>query len=227
MTSLKSSLPKQLHTPRLILDLWNDSDEHLDALLECFNNPIAVSRTGDFGLRTRDDARGLCNAVGLKNDDLVPGKKADTFIAYMPRLKNSPNGSLSGGPNGGPHGSDADASEIIGCMSLVHRGQDVPPDIGWAILPPYMGNGYATEAATELYKFLTKELGMSYFTAVIRQDNLPSIHVAEKIGMVRGPDAVLNTVAGKDEVPNVAYVIPGMKVESFELNFGGEEKKQG
>ena len=165
-TSLHASLPRTLQTARLDLELWNDSDEHIDCALTGFNSPTALARQGDFGLKTHEDMHNLVKGTKFKSNDLVPGKIPDCGIVYMLRLE----------------------GKLIGCISLVQRTSDIPPDMGWMILEPWMGQGYATEGAKAVLKLVTEDLGMTRLVASLRKDNSASVRVCEKLGLERGPD---------------------------------------
>ena len=56
------------------------------------------------------------------------------------------------------------------------------PEIGWALLPEFCGNGFATEAASRCLDFVFDELAWSEVVHVIHNENIPSMKVAERIG---------------------------------------------
>lgn len=57
-------------------------------------------------------------------------------------------------------------------------------EIGWRIRSDAWGSGYGTEAATAIVEWAFTDLGRRSILAIIRQDNKPSIRVAEKLNMV-------------------------------------------
>lgn len=58
-------------------------------------------------------------------------------------------------------------------------------EIGWSLDPAHGGQGYATEAATELLRIAFEDLGMHRVTALCFADNEPSWRLMERIGMRR------------------------------------------
>ena len=57
-------------------------------------------------------------------------------------------------------------------------------EIAWIFGRRYWGRGYATESARACLRYGLDELGIERIIAIIFPDNLPSIRVAEKLGMV-------------------------------------------
>jgi RimJ/RimL family protein N-acetyltransferase len=55
--------------------------------------------------------------------------------------------------------------------------------IGWCVDPAYAGQGYATEAATELLRICFEDFGVRRVVAGAFADNVASTRVMEKIGM--------------------------------------------
>jgi RimJ/RimL family protein N-acetyltransferase len=51
-------------------------------------------------------------------------------------------------------------------------------ELGWLLLPPFHGNGYATEAAR-----VVRQLVPGRVVSLIRKENAASINVARKLGM--------------------------------------------
>lgn len=58
------------------------------------------------------------------------------------------------------------------------------PEIGYALLPQYRGQGYATEAASALRDWLFRETGWDYFIGFADVRNAPSLAILRRIGMV-------------------------------------------
>jgi RimJ/RimL family protein N-acetyltransferase len=59
---------------------------------------------------------------------------------------------------------------------------DLELEIGWTILSPFWGQGYATEAAIACRDHAFSELGRDRVISLIEPSNAASIRVAEKIG---------------------------------------------
>lgn len=65
-------------------------------------------------------------------------------------------------------------------------GKDGWVEVGFGILPAFRCLGYMTEALKELISWALKQPGIYGITASIHKDNLPSIRVLEKAGLIRG-----------------------------------------
>jgi len=55
--------------------------------------------------------------------------------------------------------------------------------VGYTIAPAFQGRGYATEAVGALVDYAFERLGADVVRAYASADNVPSIRVAEKVGM--------------------------------------------
>jgi RimJ/RimL family protein N-acetyltransferase len=72
-------------------------------------------------------------------------------------------------------------------------------EIGWGLDPAHQGQGYATEAATELLRLCFEDLGVRRVTAGAFADNTASLRVMERLGMreeTRGVRTTLHRTAG-------------------------------
>lgn len=58
-------------------------------------------------------------------------------------------------------------------------------EIGWCLDSSHQGQGYVTEAATELVRICFEDLGLRRLTAQAFADNAPSLRVMDKLGMRR------------------------------------------
>jgi len=65
------------------------------------------------------------------------------------------------------------------------EGENSQAEIGWALHPDHQGQGYVTEAVTELLRICFEDLGLRRVTAVAFADNTPSLRVMDKLGMRR------------------------------------------
>ena len=81
--------------------------------------------------------------------------------------------------------------EVIGFTGLRDIDFDEPftpaVEIGWRLLTPYWGNGYATEAARACLAYGFEHLGLDEIVSFAVPENRPSRHVMERIGMRREP----------------------------------------
>jgi RimJ/RimL family protein N-acetyltransferase len=61
-------------------------------------------------------------------------------------------------------------------------------EIGWRLLTPHWGNGYATEAARACLAYGFEQVGLAEIVSFAVPENLPSRRVMERIGMRREPE---------------------------------------
>lgn len=58
-------------------------------------------------------------------------------------------------------------------------------EVGYTVLPPYRGRGYATEAAAALIRWASAEHGVHHFVASVAPSNEPSLAIVRKLGFVQ------------------------------------------
>ena len=190
-----------LTTPRLTLELHNNSPEHYKCLIDCFNTPTALKYLGDWNMHTRSDIDKLIAGTLLQwklltKRDHENDKEDDGYIAQCCHYHICPKADHPG------------AGELVGGVILAQRGDDVPPDNGWALLDEFGGNGYATEAAGELLRYVREGLGVREVCAWPNGENVGSVRVAERIGMVKAAREVRERETGDMKV---VYVLEGMR----------------
>lgn len=186
---MKDSVPRYLHTERLVLELFDPSKpEHYTCLLNSMNSATAHTRMGDFGITTPAQFDALNHATRLTGAS-CQGLTPDFDFYYILHLKST----------SGP---------MIGGISIAQRSASVPPDIGWCILEEYMGKGYATEGAREFLRYLREDFGLKEIMVWPGTTNGESRRVAEKLGFVEGGSVRSKEEPGKVDV---VYVLPGMK----------------
>lgn len=61
-------------------------------------------------------------------------------------------------------------------------------EVGYSILPPYRGRGYATEAVAALMTWAREERGIRRFVASVSPANEPSLAIVRKLGFVQTGD---------------------------------------
>jgi len=149
------TIPQTLQTERLALRWFVPGDE--DVLLAVWNDPAFVQNVGDRGIRTVEQAR-----EALANGPL----KLYAERGYGPYRV-----ALAGG------------DEPIGLCGLFKREFLDDPDIGFAILPDYCGQGFAYEAASAVLDHARRGLGLSRTTAIVSPRNTASIGLIEKLGL--------------------------------------------
>jgi RimJ/RimL family protein N-acetyltransferase len=205
---MKDSVPRYLYTERLVLELFDlGIPEHYGCLLGSMNSPTAHARMGDFGIRTHaefDALNGTTRLTSAYSRGMVP----DLDFYYILRI----------GDKDGP---------MIGGVSVAQRGASVPPDIGWCILEPHMGKGYATEGAKEFLRYLREDFGLQEIMVWPGSTNRESRRVAHKLGFVEGGNVRSAEEPGKVDV---VYVLPGMKFtfdKDLTLSMWGDEGSTG
>lgn len=73
---------------------------------------------------------------------------------------------------------------LVGDVGLsLAEGEDGVVTIGYTIAPAFQGYGYATEAVGALVAYALEALGADVVRAYANSENVPSIRVAEKVGM--------------------------------------------
>jgi RimJ/RimL family protein N-acetyltransferase len=145
----------QLETRRLILRRVTLDDA--DLMLAVWTDPAFVRNVGDRGIRSIDDAREAVRTGPLK-------LYADYgFGPYAMVLKT--NGTR------------------IGICGLFQRDNLDRPDIGFAVLPDYCGQGYAGEASLAVLAHARDDLALHRISAIVSPGNAPSIRLLERIGL--------------------------------------------
>ena len=84
----------------------------------------------------------------------------------------------------------------IGICGLFKRDNLDHPDIGFAVLPDYCGNGYASEAARAVVVHARDDLNIGEVTAIVSPGNTASIGLIEKLGLTFSG---MITMPGEDE----------------------------
>lgn len=75
------------------------------------------------------------------------------------------------------------AGKLIGMAGLIKRSPEAEIDLGYAFLPEYWGQGYATEVAQALLNYAINTLKLPRIIATTQLENQQSIKVLERIGM--------------------------------------------
>lgn len=196
-------LAPTLQTERVLLVLFDDDNTmHYDGSLRMINAPETIAQMGDMGIRTREQYRKLL--YGTLMQPPAMSEKLDQPAFWNVYLKDA-----------------AEHSEIIGGISISHRRSQIPPDIGWVIMPPHWGKGYATEAGKEVLRYALEELNLEKLIAYPLPTNIGSVRTAEKIGFVEG-----GTLRDEEGKQHAAYILPGMdRLEEVVINNYGDAQK--
>ncbi|MEZ4595248.1 MAG: GNAT family N-acetyltransferase [Chloroflexota bacterium] len=126
-------------------------------ILELVNDPSWLRFIGDRGIRTLEQAEAYLQTGPMAS------YPANGFGLYLVQRK-------------------ADGAQL-GMCGLIKRPSLPHPDIGFAYLPQFTGQGYGFEAATAVLHHARHELNLSPILAIVKPDNLPSIKLLEKLGM--------------------------------------------
>lgn len=149
-----------LETPRLQLRKAVLSDRSFFCRL--LNEPSWIEHIGDRGVRCDADAE-----VYIRNS-IWTQYRARGHGLYVVQLK----------PAGVP----------IGICGLIRREFLSVPDLGFALLPEYVGHGYALEAAGGVMSHVKGTLGIERLYAIVRPGNERSVRVLERLGFrLQGP----------------------------------------
>ena len=113
--------------------------------------------------------------------------------------------------------------DFIGVVGISFR-PDMPyPDLGWILLEPYQGYGYATEAAGEALRFWRDVVGVKEICAMTPEDNLKSQRCAERVGFVRAGSVDVVVVGGGGEGAVVEGKGDGVAGYGVEGGVGSED----
>jgi RimJ/RimL family protein N-acetyltransferase len=144
-----------LETERLTL---RELDAACDSafVAELLNTPKFLKYIGDRGVRSMDDASDFIN------NKYAASYRENGYGLYAVDLKR----------NGIP----------IGMCGFVRRETLPGPDLGFAFLPDYEGQGYAIESAEAVMRFGRENLGFDEVWAITSLDNDASGRLLQKLG---------------------------------------------
>ena len=148
--------------PRLILEtgrlrLHELADTDTGFIVELLNDPDFLRFIGDRGVRSHDDA-----------------------LRY---LAEGPHASYAANGFGLWRVERREDSAIVGMCGLLRRETLPHPDIGYAYLPAFRGQGYAVEAAAAVLGHAFGTLGLPRVLAIVTPANAGSVRVLERAGM--------------------------------------------
>jgi ribosomal-protein-alanine N-acetyltransferase len=81
---------------------------------------------------------------------------------------------------------------IAGMVGLWTFFDEPQPQLLYALLPAYVGNGIASEASLEILRYAFDTLGFDYLIACCDTPNENSHRVAKRIGMVKTKEEIIN-----------------------------------
>ncbi|MBS0847091.1 GNAT family N-acetyltransferase [Citrobacter sp. JGM124] len=81
---------------------------------------------------------------------------------------------------------EKESGQFVGTIGLQDQKRNITPaleyqEAGWVLLPAACGKGYASEALTAVLEWSDSTFGAPV-CCIIDDDNVPSIHLAEKMG---------------------------------------------
>jgi RimJ/RimL family protein N-acetyltransferase len=144
-----------LSTQRLIMRACQTEDAAF--VLQLLNSPGWLQYIGDRNVRTEEAA-----ALYIEQRMRPSYEKYDHGM-FLVLLKES--------------------ETPIGLCGIVVRDTLPHPDIGFAFLPEFQGQGYAFEAASEMMQFVIGYTDIDVLLAIATPDNTSSIKLLEKLGM--------------------------------------------
>jgi ribosomal-protein-alanine N-acetyltransferase len=139
------------------LSLHHASEDDAAFIFDLLTDQTFIDNIADKGVKNLDDARAYIN------DTLIKSYNTHGFGLFLTKLKS----------DGTP----------IGLCGLIKRDVFDYPDVGYAFLPQFAGQGYATEAAKGAMAYGKDELGIKRIIAITDPDNKGSIKVLEKLGL--------------------------------------------
>ena len=142
-----------LETPRLLLREVVSSDAGF--LLTLLNDPAWIANIGDRGVRSAADAEAYIRS------NIRAHHERHGYGMYAVELKS--------------------AARPIGLCGLIRRDFLPGPDLGVALLPGFVGQGYASEAACEVMRHAHYTLGIARLYAIVKRGNHRSIRMLERL----------------------------------------------
>lgn len=144
-----------LETERLILREFTTEDSPF--IVTLVNTPGWISYIGDRNIKTDEQAIAYLQNGPLKSYE------QNGFGLYRVELKTN--------------------STPVGMCGIINRPNLENPDIGFAFLPEYYGQGLAFEIARATMRYAKENLGLPVICAITVPANKRSINLLEKLGM--------------------------------------------
>lgn len=143
-----------IETARLLLRPFILEDS--DFILKLLNTKGWIKYIGDRNVKTTEQARQYLENGPLRS------YQTNGFGLNLVQLKTN--------------------NKPIGMCGLIKRGYLDHPDIGFAFLPDYTGQGYAYEIAKRTVQYALTQLEKEKILAITLPENSSSIKLLEKIG---------------------------------------------
>lgn len=149
-------------TERLVLTEFTSDDAAF--VLDLVNEPAFHKYIGDRGVRTRADAERYIE------ERLIARYRDQGFGFWRMALKG--------------------AGTAIGMCGLVKRDILDDVDVGFALLEPYEGQGYAFEAAAATLTVARERFGLTRIAGVVDPANARSTRLLERLGLSFSHDVI-------------------------------------
>ncbi|WP_103864258.1 GNAT family N-acetyltransferase [Aquimarina sp. I32.4] len=147
---------KILETERLILREFDLSDYQF--ILELVNTPLWLKYIGDKNVKTDEDAKAY-----IKNT-LLKSYRENGYGLWMVQSKQD--------------------YSPIGMCGLINRDSLEHVDIGFAMLPDYMKQGYGFEIANATINYTKHVIGLDKIIGITDVNNIASIKLLNKLGLL-------------------------------------------
>lgn len=144
-----------LDTPRLCLRTIEADDAPF--YLALINDPSWIRNIGDKGIRTLQAAR----AAIVEGPCAMQQRLGFSLYLIVRRSDQAP----------------------LGLCGLIKRDALPDVDIGYAIAPPYWGQGYAYEAAQAVMAYAHDALGLQRLLGITAPENIGSNRLLRKLGL--------------------------------------------
>jgi len=151
-----------LSTERLDICAFEETDAPF--VLQLLNSAGWIQYIGDRNVHT------IAAAVKYIRERFLQSYQTNGYGLYTMRLKST--------------------GFTIGTCGLIKRPSLEHTDIGFAVLPEYMGKGYTSEAAAAVLHYGFKKLHLPTIVAITTPDNIASQRVLEKIGLRRDGEII-------------------------------------
>lgn len=146
-----------LHTPRLRLRRFDPaSPVDQDFVIALLNDPAWIANIGQRDVSTRSQAEAY-----LRDGPVAMFERLGFALLCV---------EAAGGPP-------------IGMCGLIRRDELPAPDLGFAFLPAWRGQGLAREAAEAVLAW-ARALGMARVLAIVTPGNTPSLGLLARLGFV-------------------------------------------
>jgi ribosomal-protein-alanine N-acetyltransferase len=153
----------KLTTERLSLRELNLNDALF--ILKLFNDPAFIQNIGDRGFRTEEDA------IRYLREGPIQSLKTNGFALFGVERK--------------------EISGLIGICGIVKRAGLDGLDLGFAFLPEFCLQGFATESCLAVLSFARSKLDLKRMLAITNPENSVSIRVVQKLGLRVGSSVQL------------------------------------